>query len=346
MTAVDASIRFSIIVPTYHRPKSLLFLLDQLKAQKNTDLCEIIVVDDGSLTELKASLEAMESGDIPVLYLACAEEGPGNARNRGAQEARGEFLVFLDDDCQVSPHWLSFLQNEMRNASADIYYGPVESKIHSYKPFIQTIELKDSPYRSTNISFKKTLFQELGGFDPNLSHWSEDWDLVNRARRHGAQLKYVPQWPCSHAPIYTRPKYFQLAKTLQMINKMTYLMSQHQDSRDVQNHLNNLFSSGLWHTGIRISFFYAPLFFVSTGRSYLIFLLCNLSYDFIRLIFIQQRLIKKGYRINGFDSLKYALFNWSEDLRKALLGVVLSIQRFKAQNRISDPEALSKPLSD
>ncbi len=331
---MNTSCRFSIIIPTFHRPNSVLRLIEQVRNQRNASESEVIVIDDSSLTSLKAYIEEMEPGAIPVTYLACAEEGPGNARNVGAQEARGEFLIFLDDDCEVSPHWLSFLQNEMLNASADIYYGPVESKIHTYEPFIQTIELKDCPYRSTNIAFRSRLFQELGGFDPNLSHWSEGWDLVNRARRHGAQLKYAPQWACSHTPIYTPPTYFKIPTLTQTIHKMTYLMKQHRDSRDVQNHLSRMFSSGFWHMGIRLLFFVSPLFFFSTGRSFFIFLLCSFAYDLIRLIFIQQRLIKKGYSVSVFDSIKYVTLNWSEDLRRVILGLALLIQRFKTRNLI------------
>ncbi len=343
------SLHFSIIIPTYHRPKSVIKLAEQLRQQKNADSCEIIVVDDSSLTALKEQIEQLNNDNsegIPVLYLSGDDEGPGSARNTGAHIAKGEFLIFLDDDCQVSPHWLSFIQNEMRNASADIYYGPVESKIHSYAPFIQTVELKDCPYRSTNIAFRNSLFKELGGFDPNLSRWSEGWDLVNRARRHGAQLKYTPQWPCSHTPIYTSPKYFQIPQITQSISKMTYLMAQHRDSSDVQNYLNKMFASGLWHSCIRTIFFASPLFFMSTKRSILIFLLCSLSYDVIRLLFIQQELMKKGYRVQGMDSIKYIAFNWSEDLKKAIIRLVLSVQRFRTRKVLTRPETLSNQVPE
>lgn len=88
----------SVIIPTYNRAKTLLASVESALEQTYLDI-EVIVVDDGSTD---ATLEALAtlSGRITVIHQANA--GPSAARNRGAAEANGEIIAFLDSD----DHWM------------------------------------------------------------------------------------------------------------------------------------------------------------------------------------------------------------------------------------------------
>ncbi len=329
---------FSVIIPTFERPGVVLGLLEQLLAQRNAPTFEIIVVDDSALPGLQEKVEALSTVATPVAYLATAHEGPGQARNFGAAEGRGRFLIFLDDDCEVAPDWLALLNNEITHSSAEIYYGPVTSRCPSYLPFLHTVEIEDSPYRSTNIAFERQLFHQLGGFDPRLSRWSEGWDLVSRARRHGAQMKYLPSWACAHKPEYVAPRYFRIGETRQTLERMLYLMRQHRDTLAVQDHLTALYHGAIWHVVFRLLFLLVPLFFVTMTRAFPAFILLNIVYDASRLAYIQHRMIRKGYNIPAQDAVKYLAFNWSEDLSKAVLRLVLFAARFRSRHEAFEPE--------
>ena len=199
--------RYTVIIPTFQRPDQLLRLLEHIREQvldaaEVGPSFELIVVDDDLASPLQRTIEACDTPACRVTYLQGQGLGPGEARNAAATVASGDFLVFLDDDCEVSAQWLSTLAHTVADAPADVYYGRVDSPAHRYDPFVHTVELKDCPYRSTHMAMRRTLFEALGGFDPALSYWAEGWDLVSRARRHGAVLKYVPEWRSTHlAPI-------------------------------------------------------------------------------------------------------------------------------------------------
>ncbi|MBE7414090.1 MAG: GNAT family N-acetyltransferase [Deltaproteobacteria bacterium] len=86
--------KVSIIIPTYNRARLVCLAIDSILAQDYTDY-EIIVVDDGSTDGTSKALERY-SGSIR--YIRQENRGFGAARNRGLDEANGEYLAFLDSD--------------------------------------------------------------------------------------------------------------------------------------------------------------------------------------------------------------------------------------------------------
>ncbi len=89
----------SVVIPTYNRSALLLTALASVHAQTYEDY-EIVVVDDGSADDTRKALEPFADG---LRYVYQTNQGEAAARNRGIQEARGEWIAFLDsDDCWVS----------------------------------------------------------------------------------------------------------------------------------------------------------------------------------------------------------------------------------------------------
>lgn len=90
----------SVIIPTYKDPVRVIEAIESVRAQGIDDL-EIIVVDDGSGTEVQTQIAqnfaALEDKRIrPVL--SGKNRGPGRSRNIGIRLARGRYLAFLDSD--------------------------------------------------------------------------------------------------------------------------------------------------------------------------------------------------------------------------------------------------------
>jgi GT2 family glycosyltransferase len=97
----------SIVVPTRDRPAALARCIDALERQTVADALEILVVDDSS-RDGDAVVEAV--GRSPRTRLVVAQgRGPAAARNRGADEARGRTLLFVDDDCEPAADWAESL---------------------------------------------------------------------------------------------------------------------------------------------------------------------------------------------------------------------------------------------
>lgn len=210
MSMVDCT--FSIIIPTYNRPRQLkecLTALADLASPK--DWYEVIVVDDGSsapLNELVASLTPR----MQCFLVRQENRGPAAARNAGVRHSRGRFLAFTDDDCLPDRQWLNafFLSLE---GKAERLVGGRTINLLSDNPYAQTsqkiIELVHHHYHSTtsggplffssnNIALSAGLYRTIGGFDPDF-RTAEDRDLCDRLRLGGYPLVYQAAALVGHA---------------------------------------------------------------------------------------------------------------------------------------------------
>jgi glycosyltransferase involved in cell wall biosynthesis len=98
-----AEVELSIVIPTHRRPGRLLSCIDSLAAQERLpESLELVVVLDGADRETERSLESLRT-PFPVRVVVQGHSGQATARNRGAKEAHGRFILFLDDDIVARP---------------------------------------------------------------------------------------------------------------------------------------------------------------------------------------------------------------------------------------------------
>src|SRR3989337_4078650 len=98
---------FSIIIPTHNRSAILRKCLDALAVQTfSSNGFEVFVCDDGSTDDTEEIIKGYSS-PYKLTYLRQNNQGPASARNRGIRKARGEYLLFLNDDAIVEPGTLS-----------------------------------------------------------------------------------------------------------------------------------------------------------------------------------------------------------------------------------------------
>lgn len=203
----------SIIIPVHGQLRYTRHCLTALAACQTRRSFEVIVVDDASPDETSAVLASCSG-----LRLLTLEQNLGfvKACNRGAECARGEVLVFLNNDTQVQPGWLDALL-ETFQSSADV--GVVGSKLifphgrlqeaggivfndgtcwnygHLDEPGRpQYSYLREPDYVSgASLAIRRELFRVLGGFDEAYSPgYYEDVDLAFRVRAAGYRLCYQP----------------------------------------------------------------------------------------------------------------------------------------------------------
>ncbi|MGE5162343.1 MAG: glycosyltransferase family 2 protein [Betaproteobacteria bacterium] len=99
----------SVIVTTYNRPDALGAVLAGLAAQADRGF-EVVVADDGSRDDTRALVEQAGYGfPVPLGHVWQEDRGfrAGAARNRAAERARGDYLVFLDGDCIPRPDFVT-----------------------------------------------------------------------------------------------------------------------------------------------------------------------------------------------------------------------------------------------
>lgn len=135
----------SIVVPTYNRKKLLAECLKSLLEQTYRPL-EIIVVENGTEAQAKdvvAKLAESAAEEIDVIYLHRPGGGAQRARNLGAMESRGEFLVFMDDDDVASVDFISSRVAAMESVpNANLAYGSWMRFIPKGSEY-QLIDMKD-----------------------------------------------------------------------------------------------------------------------------------------------------------------------------------------------------------
>lgn len=133
--------KLSIIIPAYNAEAYLPQCLDSILAQEHKD-CEVIVVDDGSTDGTAALLECYP--DVKVVHQE--NHGMSTARNRGLDEAQGEYILFVDSDDLLTAGALETLVAELSGEDIIAFNA---KKLHdatgeqTYHPTIREPETTD-----------------------------------------------------------------------------------------------------------------------------------------------------------------------------------------------------------
>ena len=127
----------SVCVATYKRPHQLARLLksfNELHVPVGT-IVEIIVTDNDQACTGRETVGAYrECSSFPVIYSVEPVKNISLARNRSVSLATGDFIAFVDDDEEVTPHWLDKLMQAGHNFGADVVFGPVIYQLPSHAP--------------------------------------------------------------------------------------------------------------------------------------------------------------------------------------------------------------------
>jgi glycosyltransferase involved in cell wall biosynthesis len=116
----------SVIIATRDRAALLAATLDALAAQEAPGCAfEVLVVDNASIDETPAVVETAARRGVPITYLYEARPGKSHALNAAVARARGDLLVFTDDDVLPSPGWLAAYARAMRETGADYAAGRI-----------------------------------------------------------------------------------------------------------------------------------------------------------------------------------------------------------------------------
>jgi len=207
---------FSIIIPTYARPQKLSNCLSALSQLDYPSSCfEVIVVDDGSPMSLDQVIALWQS-QLTLSLLKQKNQGPSLARNLGANQAKGEFFAFTDDDCSPAPGWLQKLAEQFEktpngliggrtiNGLPDNIYSTTSQLLIDYLYDYYKVEhgktRQTSFFTSNNLAVSRKIFQEMGGFSEKfLLVAAEDREFCDRALQLGYEMIYVPQACVYHA---------------------------------------------------------------------------------------------------------------------------------------------------
>ncbi len=204
---VPPPLRASVVIPSYNRGPALASLLTQFVGQTaGKDAFEVIVVDDGSKVDPRPGLPSFE-GRLRLHVERQANGGAARARQKGAELAKGELLIFLDDDMQIAPTFVAahLAAHEGRPRSAVLgrlralesiermplferYYARMLDRMAEQAAGASAEQGLPGPKLYTgNMSMPRALFFEAGGFDADF-RLLEDVELGIRLERVGGRI--------------------------------------------------------------------------------------------------------------------------------------------------------------
>jgi glycosyltransferase involved in cell wall biosynthesis len=161
----------SVVIPTYQHADAVKVCLESLRAQEDVQL-EIIVVNDGSTDNTTEILTPYEE---EILVIHQENSGSNPARNRGAEESTGAYIIFVDADVSFKPGALRKMQDLLdRHAEASYVYSGFRFGWKIFRCIAFDAEkLRVSNYIHTTSLMRR---EDFAGFDNKIKRL-QDWDL-------------------------------------------------------------------------------------------------------------------------------------------------------------------------
>ncbi len=210
---------FSVVLATSAgRAETLEKCLESIFANDYlAELFEVLVIDSGIDQKGLAVIESFKRDYYNLKFYSpgWGNVGPAKARNLGIKKAQNEIVAFTDDDCAVPSDWLARFNDGYERhpevvgvggyleAPAEILSENVFAKYEKFHEWSQyrvqdqefvSIKRDEAPFETNNISYKRTVLSEVGGFNESFPAFStgEDGDLKEKIVERGYRVLFIP----------------------------------------------------------------------------------------------------------------------------------------------------------
>lgn len=186
----------SVVIPCYNHGKYLNATVESVLQSDYQDV-EVIIVNDGSSDNSEAVALRLAHFNGKIRYIFEENQGPAVARNRGIREATGEYILPLDADDLISPHYISEAINELQDESVKLVYCNAEfidGKTGPWilKPFSLRLLARDNMIFCSGI-FRKADWEKAGGYDEKMVWGREDWEFWISLLKSGGKVVKLAQ---------------------------------------------------------------------------------------------------------------------------------------------------------
>ena len=208
------------IICTYNRAKYIGPLLESIAANDLPKAeYEILLVDNNCTDNTREISETFAEAhpEVSFRYTTEPEQGLSAARNRGIKEAKGDIIVYIDDDALVDPHYLRDYA-EWFSAHPDTMAcgGPIIPLYETQEPewmspytralLTAWMDYGDTPREypkgrfpgGGNAAYRKSVFEKVGYFNTELGRkgnslmGAEEKDIFDKMHALGMQILYLP----------------------------------------------------------------------------------------------------------------------------------------------------------
>lgn len=199
--------RYSLIAPTFSRPDEVYEFLESLTHQQYSDF-EVIIADGSPHDDVKPVVNPFV-GKLNLIYIYEKYLPVSDARNRAAEVANGDWLIFLDSDCIIPEYYLQRVDKFIELNKVELFGGP--DKAHeSFTPTQKAISYAMTSILTTggirgkekhvgvfhprgfNMGIKKQAFLEVNGYATDF-RCGEDIELSMRLLEKGKKSALIPE---------------------------------------------------------------------------------------------------------------------------------------------------------
>lgn len=225
--------KMSLVICTYNREKYLPILFKSIINQScDSNDYEIVVIDNNSTdsTQSICNQFIVDNPSVNINYFLEKKQGLSYARNRGYVESKNYYIAYLDDDAHLHKDYVKIKLDYFKDHSdVDAIGGKILLDYEGQKPSWESKYLnsifgffypgeeifqfvKPKYPRGSNMAFKKSVLEEVNGFNVNLGRTQrnlmggEEKDIMFRMYDKGYKVMYIPSATVYHAVATHRTK--------------------------------------------------------------------------------------------------------------------------------------------
>lgn len=217
----EAAIKVTVAIPTYNRADFLRQTLAGIVAQQfPRDHFEVLVIDNNSRDHTRAVVAEFAAAKPAPRYLLEPQQGLDYARNRAIAEARGDIVLFGDDDILVAPDWIAqmavpLLADPARRIGAvggeviPVFPDGLPDWVRewhaplAFRADTGPLPSQHSPM-GANLAFPRWVFEQLGPFHTALDRAAGNYfsggdsEMIRRVREAGLEVWFSPAAAVKH----------------------------------------------------------------------------------------------------------------------------------------------------
>jgi len=276
-------LNYSFIIPVFNRPNEIRELLESFVEMEFNRDYEIVIIEDGSTQKSDFVIEEFKE-KLNITYFFKENSGPGDSRNYGMKQAKGNYFIILDSDVILPPTYLLEVDKFLKNTFIHAFGGPDDAH-QSFSNLQKAINFAMTSFittggirggkkqvgkfqpRSFNMGISKEAFEITKGY--GKIHPGEDPDLTFRIWKAGFETSLISDAKVFHK---RRISWSSFRKQVYKFGVVRPILSQ-------------------WHKGTgKITFWFPTLFTLYLLFSIMILPICKLPFvtvlAYLTLIFI------------------------------------------------------------
>jgi glucosyl-dolichyl phosphate glucuronosyltransferase len=248
---MDSGVSISVIISTRDRASSLretLETLGKIRVPAGNRM-ELIVVDNGSTDETAQVIRSAKTDNLKVEYLYEGSQGKSNGLNAALRQARGEIILFTDDDVVVPEDWAEQMIAALTESGTDAVVGRVVLADELARPWLTPLHkwwlaAPDEQWDETveligaNMGFRRSVLEHVPGFDPGLGPgklgFGEETLFGKQLMEAGFKIRYAPRAVIVHRPENSRLRRRDWLETARKKGRQAAYLCYHWEHNDIR----------------------------------------------------------------------------------------------------------------